>query len=58
MKRNYAERYLDNIVVIALAGWMRQCRAMNQSFDDCLKEARRQFNKEVREAALEAPLPK
>lgn len=53
MSRDYAQRYMDDIVARGLAGWMRHCRAMNQSFDACLAEARKQFQRELREEALQ-----
>ena len=54
---NYAVRYLNNLVIAALLKQMHECRALTLSFDECLAEARKQFNREVNKEALKQPLP-
>lgn len=56
-KRNYADAYLDGIIIGHLLEAMRQARSLDRSFRACLMMATKQFNKEVREDALTKPLP-
>lgn len=58
MTRNYAERYLDNMVTLKLLSAMRDCRELGRSFTFCLAAARKEFNKESRERADATPLDK
>lgn len=44
-------------IVSQLVAHMWTCKRKGVSYADCMAEARAQFNKEVREAALNAPLP-
>jgi hypothetical protein len=57
MRRNYADDYLDGIVIGHLLEAMRQAHHLGRSFRACLLMARKQHNKEVREAADATPLP-
>lgn len=54
---NYAERYIRNIYVERLLRVMQECEQMKVSFTDSLAEARRIHQRQLREAALAAPLP-
>ena len=47
----------EQYVVMQLLGHMLGCRRRGVSFADCMAEARKQFNKEVNQEALNAPLP-
>lgn len=57
MKRTYADRYLDDIIVAHLLEAMRQARGLNRSFRACLSMARKQHNKEVIAEVNAKPLP-
>lgn len=47
----------DETTIAFLLVDMRFCRLKGIKFDACLAEARKRFNREVREEALTKPLP-
>ena len=51
--KTLAERH----IVGQLTAHMWACKRLGLSFADCMAEARKQFNREVSEAALSKPMP-
>lgn len=47
----------QRFIVAQMVAHMWTCKRHRVSYADCMAEARKQFNKEVREEALSKPLP-